>query len=267
MTRRLDGKVALITGGTSGIGKATAELFVTQGCQVVIAGRSVDRGEAIAERLGDDCFYVETDVTDEQQIKRAIDLTMDRFGRLDILFNNAGAAVGRSGIEEVTQQEFSAGMQLLLGSVVFGIKHAAAHLKAVDGGSIINNSSVAAHRYGQGDLLYSAAKAAVSHYTRMAAVELGPFNIRVNSVAPGAIATPIFYGGSERANTLSDEENATKMAKLEANLAQATPLPTSGYPIDIAEAVLFLASDEGRFVNGHDLVIDGGRIATFNEAR
>ncbi|MBL4621759.1 MAG: glucose 1-dehydrogenase [Immundisolibacteraceae bacterium] len=265
MTKRLQDKVAVITGGTSGIGKGTAELFVSHGCQVVIAGRSVDKGQAIADQLGDNCLYVEADVVDEQQIKRVMDNAVERFGKLDILFNNAGAAVGRSGVETITQDEFSHGLQLLLGSVVFGIKHAAVHMKAAGGGSIINNSSIAAHRYRQEGPLYSASKAAVSHYTRMAGVDLGPFNIRVNSVAPGAIATPIFYGGSERANSLTDEENATKMAKLEANLAKATPMPTSGYPLDIAEAVLFLASDEGRFVNCHDLVVDGGRIAMFHE--
>jgi NAD(P)-dependent dehydrogenase (short-subunit alcohol dehydrogenase family) len=133
------------------------------------------------------------------------------------------------------------------------------------GGSIINNSSIAAHRLGQGGMLYSTAKAAVSHLTRIAGVKLGPAGIRVNSISPGAIATPIFWGGSTRAETLSKEDNARKLAKLEANLARATPLPRAGEPDDIAHAAVFLASDDGSFINAHDLIVDGGRIAQFYE--
>jgi len=135
----------------------------------------------------------------------------------------------------------------------------------VGGGVIINNSSVAAIRDNQGDLVYSAVKAALTHYSKLAGVRLGPDGIRVNCISPGAIATPIFWGGSARANTLSDEENAKKMQKLQANLAKATPLKFSGLAMDIAQGALFLASDEGRFINSHDLVIDGGRTSMFNE--
>jgi NAD(P)-dependent dehydrogenase (short-subunit alcohol dehydrogenase family) len=133
------------------------------------------------------------------------------------------------------------------------------------GGSIINNSSIAAHRLGQGGTLYSAAKAAVSHITRIAGAKYGPTGIRVNSISPGAIATPIFWGGSAKAQSLSAQDNARKMAKLEGNLARATPLPRSGVADDIAYAAVFLASDEGSFINAHDLVVDGGRIAQFFE--
>ena len=108
-------------------------------------------------------------------------------------------------------------------------------------------------------------QAAVSHVTRLAGVELGPHGVRVNAISPGAIATPIFWGGSARARTLSNEENLRKQAKLEASLARATPLPRAGFPPDIASAALFLASDEGSFVNCHDLVVDGGRISLFHE--
>jgi len=138
-------------------------------------------------------------------------------------------------------------------------------LKGNGGGVIINNASIAGIRYGQGACLYSAVKAAVIHYTKLAGVELGQHNIRVNSISPGAIATPIFWGGSARANTLSAAENQAKQAKLEMNLARATPLPSSGLPRDIAYGALYLASDEGRYVNCHDLVIDGGRIGMFCE--
>ena len=116
-----------------------------------------------------------------------------------------------------------------------------------------------------GGHLYAAAKVAVTHYSKMAGVELGPFGIRVNCISPGAIATPIFWGGSARANTLSDEENDRKMAKLQKNLVKATPMRSAGLAWDIATAALFLGSDEGRFVNCHDLVVDGGRTSIFHE--
>lgn len=262
--QRLADKVAVITGGTSGIGAATAELFAQEGCTVVIAGRSVEKGQALADRLGDKVVYRQTDVTREEEIKNLLQFAVDKFGKLDILFNNAGGST-RGGFDSVTQEEFTDGLQLLLGSVVLGIKHAIPHMQANGGGSIINNASIAAIRYGQGGHVYAAAKAGVTHYTKLAGVELGQHNIRVNCISPGAIATPIFWGGSERANALSEEENTKKMEKLQRNLAKATPLPDSGLASDIAHGALYLASDEGRFVNSHDLVIDGGRTAMFYE--
>lgn len=262
--QRLADKVAVITGGTSGIGAATAELFAREGCKVVIAGRSVEKGQALADELGDKVVYRQADVTREGEIKDLLQFAVDTFGKLDVLFNNAGGST-RGGFDSVTQEEFTDGLQLLLGSVVMGIKHAIPHMQANGGGSIINNASIAAIRYGQGGHVYAAAKAGVTHYTKLAGVELGRQNIRVNCISPGAIATPIFWGGSERANALSEEENAKKMEKLQRNLAKATPLPNSGLASDIAQGALYLASDEGRFVNSHDLVIDGGRTAMFYE--
>jgi len=264
MGDRLKGKVALITGGTSGIGEATAELFVLEGAQVVISGRSNDKGSAIAQRLGDNAAYVHADVTQEEDIKASVDATLEHFGRLDVLFNNAGAPV-RTTLDSISQEQIEQGVHLLLSSVMLGIRYAVEPMKANGGGSIINNSSIAGLRYRQGDLLYSAIKAAVTHYSKLAGVELGPHGIRVNVISPGAIATPIFWGGSERANTLTAEENARKMSKLQGNLANATPLPMSGMAVDIAEAALYLASEAGRFVNCHDLVVDGGRTSLFNE--
>jgi NAD(P)-dependent dehydrogenase (short-subunit alcohol dehydrogenase family) len=263
MSGRLTGKVAVITGGTSGIGEATARRFVAEGALIIIAGRSDARGCALAKELGANAVFQRADVIHEKDIEAVVDVAVSRFGRLDCLFNNAGASTPGE-LETLTEEQFSAGMRLLVGSVMFGIKHAARVMKG-RGGSIINNSSVAAHRLGQGGMLYSAAKAAVSHVTRIAGVQLGPQGIRVNSISPGAISTPIFWGGSAKAETLSAEDNARKRAKLEANLARATPLPRTGYADDIAHAAVFLASDEGSFVNSHDLVVDGGRIAQYFE--
>ena len=264
MTDRLNGKVALITGGTSGIGAETARLFASEGAKVLIVGRSEEKGQALAEDLGENVIYEMADITKEEDIKNSVKATLKHFNQLDILFNNAGGPAG-AGIENVTQKDIDYGVHLLLASVILGIKYAIEPMKAIGGGSIINNSSIAALRYRQGDPLYAALKAGVTHYTRVAGVELGPHNIRVNSISPGAIATPIFYGGSQRANDLTKEENERKMEKLRGNLANAVPLKRSGLPIDIAEAALYLASDAGSFITCQDIIVDGGRTAMFNE--
>jgi NAD(P)-dependent dehydrogenase (short-subunit alcohol dehydrogenase family) len=264
MSKRLDNKIVIITGGTSGIGEATAEVFAAEGAKIIIAGRSEQKGAQIAARLGDNVLYQRTDVTKEEDIKALINVAVERFGRLDCLFNNAGGP-DRGTLETVTMEDFTYSMTLLLGSVVFGIKYATPVMKAQGSGCIINNASVAAIRTGQGGYLYSAAKAAVTHLTKVAGVQLGPHGIRVNCISPGAIATPIFWGGSQKAQTLSPEDNARKMEKLKLSLAKATPLPRAGLDKDIAHAALFLASDEGGFVNCHDLVVDGGRTSLFRE--
>ena len=261
---RLEGKVAVITGATSGIGEATARRFVTEGARVVLAGRTVAKGEALARELGAHALFQRADVVHEAEIAALVETAVARFGRLDCMFNNAGAAAAGP-LDTISEEQFAHATKLLLGSVVFGMKHAARVMKAQRSGSILNNSSVAALRAGQGDILYSATKAAVTHVTRLAGVELGPFGIRVNSISPAAIATPIFWGGSARANTLSDEDNRRKQEKLEQSLAHASPLPRSGFAADVANAALFLASDEGSFVSCHDLVVDGGRSSFFFE--
>ena len=260
----LDGKVAYISGGTSGIGAATAELFAQEGAQVVITGRSKEKGTAVAESIGNRVSYQYADVSVEEDIERTINHTVETHGKLDVLFNNAGGPTGGD-VTNISAEQIDYGVKLLLSSVMLTTRHAVQHMIDSGGGSIINNSSVAGLRYRQGNILYSALKAAVTHYTKMAGVELGPYNIRVNAISPGAIATPIFWGGSARANTLPDEENERKMAKLQRNLARATPMPRSGLAMDIAQAALFLASDAGSYVNSHDLVVDGGRTSLFFE--
>ena len=264
MTKRLDNKVALITGGTSGIGAETARLFIEEGAKVIISGRSEEKGQILSDELGKNSKYLLSDVTKEENIENSIKETVNHFGKLDILFNNAGGPVG-AGIEKVTQKDIDYGVHLLLASVILGTKFAIEPMRKNGGGCIINNSSIAGIRYRQGDPLYAALKAGVTHYTRMSGVELGPDNIRVNSISPGAIATPIFWGGSQRANTLSTAENDKKLEKLKGNLAKAVPLNRSGLAIDIAEAALYLASDAGSFVSCQDIVVDGGRTAMFNE--
>ena len=259
MAGRLEGKVALITGGTSGIGEATVGLFAAEGAKVMIVGRNAEKGEAMARSLGGTKFH-KADIMHEDEIKGAVDATVDAFGRLDILFNNAGAGTS-GGIEDVTKEQFDYAMNLLLASVVFGIKHAAPIMKRQGWGSIINNSSVAALRAHMGGYLYSMAKAGVTQATKMAGMELGRHGISVNCISPGGIATPIFFGGSGRAASMEAGHMEASMAKLENNLAKATPIQKAGLPKDIAAAALFLASDEGHYVNCHDLVVDAGMTA------
>ena len=260
MADRLKGKVAVITGGTSGIGEATVALFVEQGARVVLTGRNAAKGEEIAGKLGDAARYVEGDVRREEDIKRAIDTALDWGGRLDCLFNNAGGGMGGT-LETVTPEQIRDAFDLLYASVLLGIKHAVPTMKQQGSGAIINNASVAALRTNYGGFLYSSAKAAVRQLTKVAGMELAPFGITVNSIAPGGIATPIFFGGSERAQGMEEGHVAASMAKLERSLAAATPLQRSGHAIDIAYGALYLASDEGRFVTCHDLVIDAGMTA------
>jgi NAD(P)-dependent dehydrogenase (short-subunit alcohol dehydrogenase family) len=260
MAGRLEGKVALITGGTSGIGEATVELFAAEGAKVVIAGRNEKKGAAIAAAVGSAARFCRTDVTKEQDVKTAIDFTRSNFGRLDILFNNAGGGT-TGGVDTFTAEDLDSAIGLLLASVLYGIKHATPIMKAQRWGAIINNSSVAALRTHMGGYLYSIAKAGVTQATKMAGMELGRYGISVNCISPGGIATPIFFGGSAKAAQMDEGKRDATMAKLTGNLAKATPLQKSGLPKDIAAAALFLASDEGHYVNCHDLVVDAGMTA------
>ena len=257
---KLDGKVAVITGGTSGIGEATVRLFVEEGARVVFCGRGVEAGTAIAESLGANARFCQADVMKEADIAATIAEAKDTFGRLDILFNNAGGSTPGS-LENMTVDQFHYAMDLLLGSVLLGMKHAVPIMREQQWGRIINNSSVNGIRVSNGDWLYGAAKAAVTHITKTAAIRLAPEGITVNCISPGAVATPIFYGGSAQARVLDPEHEKAKMRKLTQNLGNATPVGRAGTVQDTAHAVLYLASDEAAYINAHDLVVDGGMTA------
>lgn len=253
----LDGKVAVITGATSGIGARSAELFVEQGASVVLAGRRHEVGEALAKRLGASAHFVQTDVAEEAEVKALIDAAVARHGRLDCLFNNAGVGFPVAGIAELDIDAFDTGMRVLLRSVVLGMKHAAPVMVRQGSGSIVNTASIAGQRASISGAIYSAAKAAVIHATRCVAVELGEHGVRVNSISPGAIVTGIFGKGAGLASDLADRQAdvlAERFAKLQ-------PMPRAGMPDDVARAALYLASDASGFVTGHDLVVDGGAIA------
>ena len=190
---RLDGKVAVITGATSGIGLRTAEIFVAEGAKIVIAGRRAPEGERLAEKLGAACVFRRTDVTIEEDIRALIGQAVDSFGRIDCLFNNAGGPAQTGGIADLDAARFDAAMATLLRSVMLGMKHAAPQMRRQGSGSIINNGSIAGRLAGfSSSIVYGAAKAAVIHLTKCVAMELGESGIRVNSISPGAIATGIF---------------------------------------------------------------------------
>ncbi len=254
MAGRLDGKVAVITGAASGIGRGTVDLFVKEGAKVVAADIQDDKGARLQEQHGKALRYVRCDVNREGDVKAAIDLAVSSFGRLDCLFNNAGTPGSLENAETVTAESFDSVMHLHVRAALFGIKHAVPLMRAQGGGSIVSTASIAGLQNGFGPLLYSMAKASIVHMTRVAAAQLGPLNIRVNCICPGLIATPIFAKGIGLATQVADQ---TVSAIVDA-AKNAQPIPRAGLPEDIAEAALFFTSDGSRFVNGHALVVDGG---------
>lgn len=251
---RLQDKVAVITGGTSGIGKGTAELFIAEGAKVVVGDLSDDLGARMAADLGENFAFIHCDVASEDEVKAMIDLAVSKFGRLDCLFNNAGVGGEGGPITDLTVEGYQATMNILLLGVMLGIKHAAPIMIGQGSGSIINTASIAGVGSGFGPHIYSAAKAAVRHVSVTTASELGKHNIRVNAICPGGIATAIFA----RALDLPSQTLETMSEVVKPALEGWQPIPRAGEPSDIAEAALYLASDGSTFVTGQSLIVDGG---------
>jgi NAD(P)-dependent dehydrogenase (short-subunit alcohol dehydrogenase family) len=257
----LEGKVAVITGGTSGIGARTAEVFVANRAKVVIAGRRAEKGEALVRKLGAAASFRRTDVTVEAEIKALIDHVVSRFGRLDCLINNAGTGSKRVALAELDLDDFDAAIAVHLRAALAGIKHAVRPMTAQKSGSIINVASINGMRAGLGSIAYSLAKAGAIHLTRCAAVELGELGIRVNTICPGPIATGIFGKGAGLEADEADSRTDLAAATIAAVLPRWQPLPRVGIADDIANAAVFLASDASSLVTGHNLVVDGGITA------
>ncbi len=271
MTGRLDGKVAVITGATSGIGEATVDAYCNEGARVVFCGRNEELGQEVAARQpSGSALFIKADVLNEADIARVIQTAVDQWGRLDVLFNNAGGPSNPPGtrhafnIEDIDEENFKYSQWYLLGSCMVATKHASPIMRRQHSGSIINNSSKGAHQAEvAADPLYSAAKAGLSNYTKAAAMQLGPMGIRVNAVSPGAIATPIFWGGHTHGQQITREHKEKRLQRfVDAVSGGLMPLTgPGGEAWDIAMACVYLGSDESRWVTGVDLVVDGGMLA------
>ena len=247
-----EGKTAVITGGASGIGEASARLFVAEGGNVVIADMQAARGSALAEELGGAARFVEVEVRQEAQVKAAVDCAVETWGRLDCMFNNAGFGGVLGLLEDVPVEEFDMSFDVLVRGVFLGMKHAIPVMKEQRSGSIINTGSIAGVTAGRGPIVYSAAKAAVVHLSKVTSMELGEHNIRVNCICPGYIATPLSAGTVGRPDSLIEDRLDT--------YTERQPIQRPGLPEDIAQMALYLAGDRSTFVTGQAMVVDGGAI-------
>jgi NAD(P)-dependent dehydrogenase (short-subunit alcohol dehydrogenase family) len=242
--RDLDGKVAVVTGGAGGLGRAMAELFVEEGAQVVIADVDREAGGALAEELGGAAAFAPTDVSDEAQVQAAVDLAVERFGGLHVMCNNAGVGGTFKRFLDDDFADFDRVIAVNLFGVIVGSQRAARHMALNGGGAIVNVTSIGGINAGPGVTAYRATKAAVIHFTRSIAVELAEHGIRVNCVAPAHIPTAI--------NASFDQWSIVRAMQ---------PLQRLGSPRDVAEAALYLASDRAAQVTGVVLPVDGGTTA------
>src|SRR3954447_21731427 len=234
MGGRMAGKVAVITGATSGIGARTAELFVAEGATVLLAGRRTERGEALARALGDAASFLRTDVAVEDDVAALIGSAIDRFGRLDCLVNNAGSPAPVGDFATIDLARFDAALRVHLGGVLAGIKHAAPVMTRQGHGSIVNTASVNGTRAGLTGAADSTAKSAVIQLTPCAAVDLGQHGVRVNSVSPSPVMTGIFGKSMARGDDAADDDLAVTRAVFEDIVPQWQPLPRVAEPDDVA---------------------------------
>ncbi len=243
MAEELRGKVAVVTGGGSGIGRATVERFVAEGARVVIADVDADAGQAVAASLGDAAAFQQTDVTDADQVQALVDTTVERFGGLHVMANNAGVASSMTRFLHDDLSDFRRVVDINLLGVLLGSQRAARHMKANGGGVILNTASTAGIDAGAGLITYRATKAAVIHATRSIALDLAQYGIRVNCLVPGQIRTAMTTYDMDRVRALTQ------------------PLPREGEAADVAEAAVFLASERAAHITGVVLPVDGGTTA------
>jgi NAD(P)-dependent dehydrogenase (short-subunit alcohol dehydrogenase family) len=252
MMMNFSGKVAIVTGGTSGIGKATAIAYAQQGAKVVVAGRRVIEGEETVKTIedaGGEAFFWQTDIIQESDVKAMVDKTVEVFGRLDIAFNNAGAYGENPSLSEQVDSEYDRIMNVNVRGVWLSMKHEITQMLSQGNGVIVNTSSVLGVVAMPSVPLYTASKYAVEGLTKAAALQYAKSGIRINAVGPGAIATEMF----ETATGGQDEAKAY--------MAEIHPMGRVGQPSEVANAVLWLSSDNASFVTGETLMVDGGYVA------
>ena len=259
MTDELAGKIAIVTGGASGLGYATVEKFIAEGAQVLIADLDDVRGEELAAACGDSARFERVDVADSGQMRDLIASAVDEFGGLHIMVNNAGiASTMHQSFLEDDLADFDRVMAVNLRGVMLGTREAARHMSAAGGGSIVNVSSIGGIQAGGGVMTYRASKAAVLHFTKCAAIELAQYGIRVNCIAPGSIPTPIMESSAKQ---MSEEARDAFVKAMRQTMRTNRPLERDGTPEDVAEAALYLAGDRSRYVTGTVLPVDGGTVA------
>ncbi len=247
-SKRLNGKVALVVGGSTGIGRATAIAFGQAGAKVVVAGRGKERGketEALVQQTGVEALFIETDVTSDRSVSALIEQTVEKFGHIDAAFNNAGIEGKVAPIAETTEADFDSIIDTNLKGVYLALKYQVSHMLKNGGGTIVNTASIGGVVGFPNTAIYCASKHAVIGLTKTVALELAESNIRVNAIAPGAVQTGLL-------NRMSGSEEATQ------GVAQSIPMKRIGKPEEIADAVVWLCSSEASYLTGHTLIIDGG---------
>ena len=251
---KLDGKVAIITGGASGIGEATVRLFAQEGAKVVIGDIMDDHGSKLAGELGEAVEFIHAEVSEEKDVRALIRHAKKNLGQLDIMFNNAGADKVYTEFENISVKDFEWTIGLHLRATFLGMKYAVRAMKKQKAGCIINVGSVAGFQAGYSSHLYAAAKAGIIQMTKTVSWEMAPFGIRVNCVCPGGIATAIFG----RAAGMSQEQALKLIPDIKKVFNVLQPIRRSGLPEDIAKAVLWLATDDSSFITGQAILVDGG---------
>lgn len=245
---RLEGKVAIITGAASGIGEASAIAFAAEGARVVVADRDVDNGRRVAQAIGGEASFVETDVSRNADVARLVEEALSRHGRLDILFNNAGIVPLQDGVIDLTEEVFDRTIAVNVKGTWLGMKHVAPIMAEQGEGCIINTASVAGLMGNENQLSYGASKGAVIQMTRNCAAEFAASGVRVNAICPGTILTPLSFS---RRPHMSEAEILAAFTKRQ-------PLKRVGRPVDIARTAVWLASDDARFITAQAIVVDGG---------
>ena len=260
MVNELAGKVAIVTGGAAGIGKGLVERFAAEGARVVVADVGVENGEKLAATIGSGVMFHRTDVSDPDQVGALVAKTVEEFGALDVMVNNAGVGgtMHRRFLDD-DLADFQRVMSINVLGVMAGTRDAARHMAAHGGGSIINITSIGGIQAGGGVMTYRASKAAVIQFTKSAAIELAYHEVRVNAIAPGNIPTSILASGVT-ANMDPDEVERYEATTREMMRADR-PLKREGTPDDVAEAALYFATDRSRYVTGTVLPVDGGTSA------